>query len=355
MSRDDRRSPGVSLPLLISLLLHLLAFVAFSLQALWPAQVAARPPVFRVVSVELPKPKEELPENPESRLLADANRRESGQARPGPEPRLRREAEDKVPARQGLPREQVAALPPPPPSPPVPPVQAVPPAPPEPPKEEVKKEEPKREPPKVERPPSPRPAPRQEQAKVELQKKEEPRKPEVKKPEPRREPPKPPQQARPPAPPRDPLAPFRVQPRGRPGAPNLNLSDEDADRIARASLEKDLKREEAGEAISLDTRDFRFASYFAHIRERIQNHWSWPREARDYAGKLVLRFILSEDGKLRKVELLSSSGYRILDDEAMSAVAKAAPFKPFPPGLGRKMLNIEGTFVYEHAGRRVAP
>lgn len=347
-----RRSPGVSLPLLISLLLHLLAFAAFSLQALWPAQVAARPPVFRVVSVELPKPKEELPENPESRLLADANRRESGQAAPGPEPRLRREAEDKVPARRGLPQEQVAALPPP--SPPLPPVQAVPPAPPSPPAPEVKKEEPKKE--EVKTPVRP-PAPRQEQARVELQKKEEPpqKKPEEKRPEPRREPPKPPQQARPPAPPQDPLAPFRVRPRGRPGAPNLNLSDEDADRIARASLEKDLKREEAGEAISLDTRDFRFASYFAHIKERIQNHWSWPREARDYAGKLVLRFILSEDGKLRKVELLSSSGYRILDDEAMSAVAKAAPFKPFPPGLGRKMLNIEGTFVYEHMGRRLVP
>ena len=346
-----RRSLGVYLPLLISLLLHLLAFAVISLEMLWPVRVAAsRPPVFRVVSVEVPKPKEEVPENPESRLLSDANRPLSGQEKPGPKPRLREEREEKVPARRGLLQEQVASLPPAPPSRPAPRVEAVPPTPPQPKQEEVKKPEPEKKPPQVVRPPSPRPAPRQEQAKAELPKKEE-----LKKPEPKREPPKPPQKAQPPAPRQDPLAPFRVQPKGRPSAPNLNLSDEDADRIARASLDKDLKKEEVGEAINLDTRDFRFASYFAHIKERIQRNWNWPNEARDYAGRLVLRFILSEDGKLRKVELLSSSGYRILDDEAMSALAKAAPFRPFQPGMGRKFLNIEGTFVYEHAGRRMVP
>jgi len=361
MSRE-RRSPGVALPLLISLLLHLLAFAAFSLQALWPARLAeSRPPAFRVVSVELPKPEETVPENPESRLLSDANRKESGEALTGPEPRLPREAEDKVPARRGAPQEQTASLPPSPPSPPAPPVpevQAVPPAPrepaPKPPEPEAKPPEP----PQASRPPGPRPAPRQEQARA-VPPKEEPR--EKPKEEPRREPKKEeakPQRARPPqrpAPPQDPLAMFRARPKGRPDAPNLKLSDEEADRIARASLEKDLKKEEIGEAISLDTRDFRFSSYFAHIKERIQSHWSWPREARDYSGRLVLRFILSADGRLRQVELLTSSGYRILDDEALSAVTKAAPFKPFPPGLGRKFLNIEGTFVYEHAGRRVVP
>src|SRR3970040_2376871 len=111
MSRE-RRSPGVALPLLISLLLHLLAFAAFSLQALWPARLAERrPPAFRVVSVELPQTEETVPENTESR-----------EALTGPEPRLPREAEDKVPARRGAPQEQTASLPPSPPSPPAPPV-----------------------------------------------------------------------------------------------------------------------------------------------------------------------------------------------------------------------------------------
>ena len=378
----EKRRREVLLPLLISMLIHLLAFAAVSLDAIWPLKVSAsRPPRFRIVSVDLPKPAEEVAPAPDARILSDADRRASGAERPSPTPRLREEAEERIPARRGGEGPQIAALPPAPPvqaappSPPapeVPPVQAVPPAPPAPqappapePRAETSAssvEPPKREPPKAAppRPEGPRPEGPREQAKVELP---EPAKKPEKKEEAKREEPKPPQvaalprprpaeQARPPQPPADPLAMFRAEPqrRGRPDAPKLDISDEEADRIARAGLQRDLKREEEGEAVSLDTRDFRYASYFAHIKQKIQNAWIWPYEARNYQGRLVLRFVLAEDGTLRKVELLSSSGYRILDDEAMSAVTKAAPFRPFPPGFDRKLLPIEGTFIYERAG-----
>tara|TARA_B100000315_G_scaffold62464_1_gene56701 strand:- start:60 stop:488 length:429 start_codon:yes stop_codon:yes gene_type:complete len=141
---------------------------------------------------------------------------------------------------------------------------------------------------------------------------------------------------------------FRRQPadRGRPDSNRSELSDEEAERIAKASLEESL-REEEGEAVSLDTRDYKYASYFAHIRKRIQESWYWPPEARKYSGKLKLRFVLRDDGKLHRVELLSSSKYKILDDEALSAIAKAAPFRPFPLAVKRKLLPIEAVFSYE--------
>ena len=153
-----------------------------------------------------------------------------------------------------------------------------------------------------------------------------------------------------PKPPADPLAMFRRRPRTRerPEDP-LRLSDEEADRIAKASLDKNSQSEEEGEAVSLDTRDFRFASYFAHIRQRIYETWRWPREARRYTGKLKLRFVLKNDGKLIRVKLLDSSGYKILDDEALSAIAKAAPFKPFPRDIAKKTLVINGKFSYENS------
>lgn len=147
--------------------------------------------------------------------------------------------------------------------------------------------------------------------------------------------------------PQDPLALFRVkpQPKGKPKAPNFDLSDQDADRIAKKSLlDKNMEKEE-GETISLDTRDFRYASYFAHIKRRIQKAWIWPAEAQKYGGKLFLRFKLKKDGTLEEVRLIKSAGIRILDDLAMAAVTKAAPFEPFPAGLERK--TITATFVYE--------
>lgn len=165
----------------------------------------------------------------------------------------------------------------------------------------------------------------------------------------------PPQPIRPPRPvPRqpqlqseDPLALFRAKPRpkGRPAAPNLDLSDEAADRIAKRGLPKEEQAKEAGEAISLDTRDFRYAAYFAHIKRRIQNEWIWPAEAQKYGGSLLLRFLIRENGTLEEVRLLRSAGVRILDDLAMAAVTKAAPFNPFPPGVARK--PIQATFTYE--------
>ena len=154
-----------------------------------------------------------------------------------------------------------------------------------------------------------------------------------------------------PKPPADPLAMFRRRPktRGRPKDP-FRLSDEEADRIAKKSLDKDSESEEEGEAVSLDTRDYRFVSYFAHIRKMIYENWRWPREARRYTGKLKLRFVIRSDGRLIRVKLLDSSGYKILDDEALSAIAKAAPFKPFPRDIAKKTLVINGKFSYENSG-----
>ncbi len=161
----------------------------------------------------------------------------------------------------------------------------------------------------------------------------------------------PPVRARRPTPgqpqPKDPLALFRAKPRsrGKSDAPNFALSDQEADRIAKRSLAKKDQNKEEGETISLDTRDFQYASYFAHIRRRIQNAWIWPAEAQNNRGKLLLGFKLRQDGTLEEVRLIRSAGIRILDDLAIAAVTKAAPFEPFPAGLERK--PITATFVYE--------
>ena len=138
---------------------------------------------------------------------------------------------------------------------------------------------------------------------------------------------------------------MKPKPEGKPIAPGFNLSDQDADRIAKRSELSKKQEKEEGESISLDTRDFRYASYFAHIKRRIQNAWIWPAEAQKNRGKLLLRFKLRKDGTLEEVHLIRSAGIRILDDLAMAAVTKAAPFEPFPAGLERK--SITATFVYE--------
>jgi periplasmic protein TonB len=49
--------------------------------------------------------------------------------------------------------------------------------------------------------------------------------------------------------------------------------------------------------------------------------------------------------------LVESSGYPVLDNEALRAVKAAAPFDPFPPQMGNESWNILATFHY-HSQRR---
>jgi protein TonB len=100
--------------------------------------------------------------------------------------------------------------------------------------------------------------------------------------------------------------------------------------------------------ISLDTKDIRYLSYFAHLKHRIEQAWSYPAEAvaGRMHGRLVLLFVLQRSGQVKRVELLRSSGSKVLDKEAWDAVTNAAPFDPFPPQIPQEELQIRARFSY---------
>ena len=100
--------------------------------------------------------------------------------------------------------------------------------------------------------------------------------------------------------------------------------------------------------LSLNTMEFKYISYFASIKRKIELLWSYPREAvrMGMEGKLVVKFVIGKDGSLKELKLLKSSGYKILDDEAINAIKDAAPFNPIPERLGVDHLTIIATFHY---------
>ncbi len=412
------RQGSVLISFFISLLVHLFLFGAFSLEIFWPKTVSAKRPIsVRIVPMAKPPPEEPQSPNPESRNLSDANRKESGAGEPSENPKLRGEEEEALASKQGfgvvdVPVQVVAPPPSPPPAPkvpletePAPQARAVEPPPVSEPREEVpaasvvlEPDSPKR----MEAPPLPAPdGPKPESVEVKsikpgpAKRKEELPKPvalseieavreapaektvSVKKVESEKVkqeniPPPPPQLPEP----KEPievaaLPPSQAAPRpdgsgseeafamiklpekrGRPDAPDLNLTDDEAARISKAAREREA---EEGEAVSLETRDYRYVSYFAHIKRRIEEVWRWPPEARNFEGKVQMRFVLKEDGSLARVDILRSSGYRILDDVAHAAVTKAAPFHPFPPDFEIKILPIVASFSYEHRRGLLSP
>ena len=109
----------------------------------------------------------------------------------------------------------------------------------------------------------------------------------------------------------------------------------------------------AKNTIPMDSRDSRYLDYLGRLKARIQREWGYPEEARrvGMGGELHMLFTLNKAGTLVNIRLLESSGYPVLDNEALRAVKAAAPFDPFPQQMGDDAFNILGTFHYQY-GRR---
>jgi protein TonB len=121
----------------------------------------------------------------------------------------------------------------------------------------------------------------------------------------------------------------------------------DPDKYAAMATESDIA-EDDGEVISLDTRETKYASYFARIKRQIELSWDYPNEAqrKGITGQLTLRFQISRDGNLTNVRLINGSGYNVLDEAALQAVKSAAPYYPFPVTIDRETLAILANFIY---------
>ncbi len=119
-----------------------------------------------------------------------------------------------------------------------------------------------------------------------------------------------------------------------------------------ASLGSSLTGDLGGTAkrtISLDSREEHFVEYLARLKRRVQRVWEYPEEAVQHgiSGELLVVFTLNQAGSLTYIRLVQSSGYPILDEEALRAVKLAAPFDPFLPQMGDGPLNISATFHYD--------
>ncbi len=110
----------------------------------------------------------------------------------------------------------------------------------------------------------------------------------------------------------------------------------------------------AKNTIPMDSRNPRYLDYLGRLKARIQAEWGYPEEARrvGMGGELHMLFTLNRAGTLVNIRLLESSGYPVLDNEALRAVKAAAPFDPFPPQMGDEAFNILGTFHYNYNYRR---
>ncbi len=117
-----------------------------------------------------------------------------------------------------------------------------------------------------------------------------------------------------------------------------------------------------GSETLLNTREFKYYTYYSRIRRQLSQHWEPKvrqnlvrlfRQGRsiasdkDHTTKLLIT--LSDSGRLVKVQVLGESGVHDLDDAAMEAFRSAAPFPNPPKGIieADKTVKIRWDFVLE--------
>ena len=101
-----------------------------------------------------------------------------------------------------------------------------------------------------------------------------------------------------------------------------------------------LKDVDEGEETLLNTKQWKFASFFLRVKAQIEQYWR-PDIAfltHDPTGRIygykdretIVRVVLNEDGSLKDIFIIKPSGAPFLDREALHAIKRASPF-PNPP------------------------
>ena len=139
-------------------------------------------------------------------------------------------------------------------------------------------------------------------------------------------------------------------------------TDQQLARAIGAGTQDALANVDDGEETALNSKKWRFASFFNRVKRQVAEHWH-PEESyrqRDPTGMIYgkknryteLRVQLKPDGRLGNVAVQQASGLDFLDDEAIEAFKQAAPF-PNPPHQlveANGLINFGFGFLFDLNG-----
>ncbi len=143
--------------------------------------------------------------------------------------------------------------------------------------------------------------------------------------------------------------------------PSLMPSEEQLARAIGGGTQDHLADIDEGNETALNSKRWRFASFFNRVKRQVAEHWH-PDEVyrqRDPTGAVYgrknryteLRIQLRPDGRLSNVALAQPSGLEFLDDEAVEAFKEAEPF-PNPPRqlIENGTINFGFGFLFDLNG-----
>jgi hypothetical protein len=119
--------------------------------------------------------------------------------------------------------------------------------------------------------------------------------------------------------------------------------------LAEAGLDNQASRAPELGSFSLNTYAWEFAPYMLWLKNQIQRN-IYPPPAFTHMGiingRTILRFRISRDGVLLRLELLNYEGHKSLMETSARAVQLSAPFRALPKDFPEEYLEVTGHFNY---------
>ena len=143
---------------------------------------------------------------------------------------------------------------------------------------------------------------------------------------------------------------------GQQGRANLMPSQAVMDQIIGAAPNDHLKDVEEGDGTYLNTREWKYSSFFNRVKQGVSRHWD-PNAVlirRDptgttYAGRdrhTMVNVTLDERGNVEAITIEKSCGLDFLDLEAVNSFKRAQPFPNPPPGLLEEDSKVRFQFGF---------
>jgi TonB family protein len=150
--------------------------------------------------------------------------------------------------------------------------------------------------------------------------------------------------------------------KGSPGVANLTPSASVLDKIVGAAANDHLGEVEEGEGTYLNTKEWKYSTFFNRVKQSVGMHWSPANSLRQrdptgniYGGRdryTVLNVTLNDRGMVKDIYVEKSCGLDFLDLEAIQSFERAQPFPNPPPGLitGDSTVRFSFGFFLEMGG-----
>lgn len=113
--------------------------------------------------------------------------------------------------------------------------------------------------------------------------------------------------------------------------------------------EQPTKEVSYGEGKDVNLKEELMLNYQKAVKKKIENCKRYPKWARKqgFEGTAHLKFTILSTGTVKDIKIIKSSGFNILDKEAISTVKRASPFPPIPKKINRSTLTIEVSLVFQ--------